>query len=71
MVGLALRAQCRAQLRHDPRAWTTTGTFMLMFLAGLQNVPEELDEAASIDGASARQRFRITLPLLSRRCSWC
>ncbi|WP_327002027.1 sugar ABC transporter permease [Dactylosporangium sp. NBC_01737] len=45
--------------------WTTTGTFMLMFLAGLQNVPEELDEAAAIDGASARQRFfRITLPLL-------
>jgi multiple sugar transport system permease protein len=45
--------------------WTTTGTFMLMFLAGLQNVPEELDEAASIDGASPRQRFfRITLPLL-------
>ncbi|GAA3220254.1 carbohydrate ABC transporter permease [Dactylosporangium siamense] len=45
--------------------WTTTGTFMLMFLAGLQNVPEELEEAASIDGASPRQRFfRITLPLL-------
>jgi multiple sugar transport system permease protein len=45
--------------------WTTTGTFMLMFLAGLQNISEELDEAAAIDGASARQRFfRITLPLM-------
>src|SRR6185369_3840530 len=45
--------------------WTTTGTFMLMFLAGLQNVPEELDEAAAIDGASARQRFfSVTLPLM-------
>lgn len=45
--------------------WTTTGTFMLMFLAGLQNIPEQLDEAAAIDGASARQRFfRITLPLM-------
>ena len=45
--------------------WTTTGTFMLMFLAGLQNVPEELDEAAALDGATAAQRFRrITLPLL-------
>ncbi|WP_117208768.1 carbohydrate ABC transporter permease [Allorhizocola rhizosphaerae] len=45
--------------------WTTTGTFMLMFLAGLQNIPEELDEAALIDGANARQRFfRVTLPML-------
>lgn len=45
--------------------WTTTGTFMLMFLAGLQNIPEELDEASLIDGATPRQRlFRITLPLM-------
>ena len=42
--------------------WTTTGTFMLMFLAGLQNIPEELEEAALIDGATPRQRFwRITV----------
>ncbi|GIH04822.1 ABC transporter permease [Rhizocola hellebori] len=45
--------------------WTTTGTFMLMFLAGLQNIPEELDEAALIDGATGRQRFfKVTLPLM-------
>jgi multiple sugar transport system permease protein len=45
--------------------WTTTGTFMLMFLAGLQNIPEELDEAAMIDGATPRQRFfRVTLPMM-------
>jgi multiple sugar transport system permease protein len=45
--------------------WTTTGTFMLMFLAGLQNIPEEMDEAAVIDGATPRQRFfRVTLPLM-------
>ncbi len=45
--------------------WTTTGTFMLMFLAGLQNIPEDLDEAAALDGASGRQRFfRITVPLM-------
>jgi multiple sugar transport system permease protein len=45
--------------------WTTTGTFMLMFLAGLQNIPEDVEEAALIDGASARQRFfRITVPLM-------
>jgi multiple sugar transport system permease protein len=45
--------------------WTTTGTFMLMFLAGLQNIPEELDEAAALDGATSRQRFfRVTLPMM-------
>lgn len=45
--------------------WTTIGTFLLIFLAGLQNVPEELDDAALIDGASPRQRFfRVTLPLM-------
>lgn len=45
--------------------WTSSGSFMLFFLAGLQNIPPELDEAATIDGASARQRFRyITLPLM-------
>ena len=45
--------------------WTTSGTFMLMFLAALQNLPAELDEAGMIDGASRWQRFRfITLPQL-------
>jgi multiple sugar transport system permease protein len=45
--------------------WTTTGTFMLMFLAGLQNIPVEIEEAALIDGASARQRFfKVTLPMM-------
>jgi multiple sugar transport system permease protein len=45
--------------------WTTVGTFMLMFLAGLQSIPEELDEASMLDGATPRQRFfAITLPLL-------
>jgi len=39
---------------------------MVIFLAGLQNVPRELHEAAHIDGAGAGARFRhITLPLLS------
>jgi multiple sugar transport system permease protein len=45
--------------------WTTSGTFMLMFLAGLQNVNEEVLEASEVDGASAWQRFRlVTLPML-------
>lgn len=45
--------------------WTTSGTFMLMFLAGLQNVSEEVHEAAEVDGATPWQRFRlVTLPML-------
>lgn len=47
--------------------WTTSGVFMLFFLAGLQNIPMELDEAATVDGASSRQRFRfVTLPMMRR-----
>ncbi len=45
--------------------WTTTGTFMLMFLAALQDLPVEIEEAASIDGANRWQVFRnVTLPHL-------
>lgn len=45
--------------------WTTTGTFMLMFLAGLQNLPRDVEEAAIVDGATKWQRFRyVTLPLM-------
>ncbi|GIK29380.1 MAG: sugar ABC transporter permease [Chloroflexi bacterium] len=45
--------------------WWTFGFPMLIFIAGLQGIPEQLYEAARIDGASGRQIFfRITLPLL-------
>ncbi|MEO5833560.1 MAG: sugar ABC transporter permease [Nakamurella sp.] len=45
--------------------WTTGGTFMLMFLAALQDVPVDVDEAAMVDGATPWQRFRnVTLPAL-------
>ncbi|PRY60584.1 carbohydrate ABC transporter permease [Glycomyces artemisiae] len=45
--------------------FTTSGTFMLLFLAALQNIGPELDEAGRMDGATAWQRFwRITLPQL-------
>ena len=45
--------------------FTTIPTFMLMFLAALQDVPPTLYEAASIDGATGRQAFwKITLPML-------
>lgn len=46
--------------------WHYTGFHMVVFLAGLSNIPRELYEAARIDGASAWQLFRhITWPLLS------
>lgn len=42
------------------------GSPMLVFLAGLRQIPQELYEAAAIDGASNSQKFfRITLPLLT------
>lgn len=45
--------------------WTTTGTMMLIFLAGLQSISPTIEEAAMVDGASAYQRFRrITIPLM-------
>ncbi len=45
--------------------WRATPYYMVIFLAGLQAIPEEYYEAAQIDGANAWQQFRgITLPLL-------
>jgi multiple sugar transport system permease protein len=45
--------------------WTTAGTFMLMFLAALQDLPTEVEEAALVDGANRWQRFRVvTVPHL-------
>ena len=45
--------------------WKYFGFHMLLYLAGLQNIPVELEEAARIDGASSFQNFfYITLPLL-------
>ncbi len=47
--------------------WKGAGYWMVFLLAGLLAIPKELDEAASIDGASARQRFFfVTLPLMRR-----
>ncbi len=46
--------------------WQHTGYNTVIFLAGLSNIPPELDEAARVDGAPAWTRFwRITFPLLS------
>ncbi|EYR65132.1 ABC transporter permease [Actinotalea ferrariae CF5-4] len=45
--------------------FTTSGTMMLLFIAGLQQIGGEVEEAATMDGASVWQRFRyVTLPML-------
>lgn len=47
-------------------AWKLLGFNIVFFLAGLQNIPDELVEAAHVDGASARQTFwRVVFPILS------
>jgi multiple sugar transport system permease protein len=46
--------------------WKDIGFVSILFLTGLQNIPDDYYEAASIDGAGSLQKFfRITLPLLS------
>ena len=51
-------------------SWQALGYAVLIFLVGLKNVPTSLHEAASLDGASALQRFRyVTMPLLQPSCS--
>jgi len=45
--------------------FTTSGTFMLLFLAGLQNIDDSVNEAAALDGASEWRKFRhITVPMI-------
>jgi len=45
--------------------WKNFGYNMLVFLAGLQLIPDELQEAAALDGAGAWHRFRhVTVPML-------
>ncbi len=46
--------------------WKNFGFNMIIFIAGLQSIPERLYEAAALDGASGPQQFfRITLPMLA------
>jgi len=46
--------------------WKNIGIYIIMFMVGLQNIPAELYECSSIEGASkTRQFFSITLPLLN------
>lgn len=47
-------------------AWQTLGFNSVLFLAGLQNIPGEIYEAATVDGAGTLARFfKITLPMLA------
>jgi multiple sugar transport system permease protein len=56
MVGIAIAT-----------VWWTLGFNFVLYLAGLQEIPRELYEAAAVDGASTWEQIRfITLPLLSR-----
>lgn len=44
--------------------WQQIGYMMIIYIAGLQSIPEDLYEAARIDGANGKQRlFRITIPM--------
>jgi multiple sugar transport system permease protein len=46
-------------------SWRNLGTLMIIFLAGLQSIPQEVTEASEVDGAGSWQRFRhITVPML-------
>lgn len=52
--------------------WRWTGYNMVIFLAGLQAIPEELYEACAIDGASRIQQFfKVTVPLLKPVILFC
>ncbi|NOU94577.1 ABC transporter permease subunit [Paenibacillus sp. LMG 31456] len=45
--------------------WGAVGNYMLLFIAGLQNIPNDVYESASLDGANAVQKFwYITIPML-------
>jgi len=52
--------------------WQLIGYMMVIYIAGLQNIPTELSEAASIDGASAMQTLRhVTVPMVMPSVTIC
>jgi multiple sugar transport system permease protein/raffinose/stachyose/melibiose transport system permease protein len=52
--------------------WKSAGYYMIIYLAGLQGIPQELAEAADIDGANRWQQFlHITFPLLAGAMTVC
>ena len=52
--------------------WRGLGWYMVMYLAALQSIPAEVEEAAVLDGATPWQRFwRITLPMIAPTIALC
>ena len=52
--------------------WQSLGFYIVLYIAGLQAVPKEVLEAATVDGANGRQCFfRVTLPLLGPSITTC
>lgn len=52
--------------------WKESGLAMMIYLAGLKNIPTEINEAAIIDGAGFWQRFRnVTVPFLAPAFTYC
>ena len=52
--------------------WQQIGYMMIIYIAGLQNVPSDLIEAAKIDGANSRQILKnVTLPILAPTITIC
>ena len=52
--------------------WQQLGFYIVLYIAGLQAVPPDVLEAATVDGANARQKFfKVTLPLLGPSITTC
>ena len=52
--------------------WQLVGYMMVIYIAGIQNIPEQLNEAAAIDGANSSQKlFRITIPMVMPSIAIC
>ena len=52
--------------------WQQIGYMMIIYIAGLQTIPADLNEAAAIDGANGRQKlFRITIPMMMPSITIC
>ncbi len=52
--------------------WQALGFYIVIYIAGMQSVPDELEEAAIIDGAgSVRRFFSVTLPMIMPSISFC
>ncbi len=52
--------------------WQQIGYMMIIYIAGIQNIPGELIEAAKIDGASSRQVLRhVTIPMVMPSITIC